>query len=63
MITPRFDNSLQDLPYGFIFLVVEKKIFFARTQAGWFLDDTGWYAPDGTHESDWQNEFPEEHLF
>lgn len=56
MITPRFDNSLQDLP-------IEKKIFLARTQADWFLDDTGWYAPDGTHESDWQNEFPEEHLF
>ena len=56
MITPRFDNSLRDLP-------AEKKIFFARTEAGWYLYDSGWYAPDGTHESNWQGEFPEEHLF
>ena len=56
MITPRFDNSLHDL-------LADKKIFFARTEAGWYLDDSGWYAPDGTHESHWQGEFPEEHLF
>jgi len=56
MITPRFDNSLEDLP-------LEKKIFFARTRANWYLDDTGWYAPCGTHESDRQGVFPEEHLF
>lgn len=56
MLIPSFDNSLDDLS-------TEKKIFFARTQADWYLDDTGWYAPDGTHESDWQGVFPEEHLF
>ena len=56
MTTPSFDNSLEDLS-------TEKKIFFARTNADWCLDDSGWYAPDGTHESDWQGVFPEEHLF
>mgnify|MGYP007012465675 FL=1 len=56
MTTPSFDNSLEDLS-------PEKKIFFARTNAIWYLDDSGWYAPDGTHESDWDGVFPEEHLF
>ncbi|WP_291810942.1 hypothetical protein [Limnobacter sp.] len=51
-----FDNSAQDLS-------IERKIFFARTEAGWYLDDSGWYAPDGTHESRWDGVFPEEHLF
>lgn len=41
---------------------VEDKIFQARTEAGWSLDDRGWYAPDGTHETDWDAEFPEEKL-
>ena len=48
------DNSQED---------ADRKIFFARTEAGWYLDDTGWYAPDGTHESRWDGIFPEEHLF
>jgi hypothetical protein len=56
MTTPVFDNSLRDLP-------PDKKIWVARTQADWYLDDTGWYAPDGTHESEWDGVFPEEHLF
>ena len=39
MLIPRFDNSLDDLS-------TEKKIFFARTQADWYLDDTA-----GTHQT------------
>lgn len=38
----------------------EEKIWNARTEAGWACDEGGWYAPDGTHESDWVGEFPEE---
>jgi hypothetical protein len=56
MTTPIHDNSLSSLS-------TEDKIFFARTEAGWYLDDSGWYAPDGTHESNWGGEFPEEFLF
>ena len=51
-----FDNMAQDNDFS-------KIVFWARTEAGWFLDDSGWYAPDGTHESDWDGVFPEEHLF
>ena len=56
MTTPLFDNSLEDLS-------TEKKIFFARTNADWYLDDTGWYAPNGQHETEWEGEYPEEKLF
>lgn len=56
MISPRFDKSPKDLP-------IKDKIFVARTKANWYLDDSGWYAPDGTHESEWDGVFPEEHLF
>jgi len=41
----------------------EDKIFQARTEAGWALDDSGWYAPNGKHETEWEGEFPEEKLF
>lgn len=51
-----FDNSLGDLD-------ADKKIFWARTEAGWYLDDSGWYAPDGTHEEDWKGLFPEQRIF
>jgi hypothetical protein len=58
MTIPIHDNSLSSLS-------AEDKIFFARTEAGWYMDDSGWYAPNGTHESNWEGEgeFPEEHLF
>ena len=56
MTIPIHDNSLSSLS-------AEDKIFFARTEAGWYMDDSGWYAPNGTHESNWDGEFPEEHLF
>lgn len=42
---------------------IEDKIFQARTEAGWALDDTGWYAPNGQHETEWEGEYPEEKLF
>ena len=51
-----FDNFAND-PDG------EKVIFWARTEAGWYLDDSGWYAPDGTHESEWKGLTPEQQLF
>lgn len=54
MKIPLHDNSREDL---------DRKIFFARTEAGWYLDDSGWYSPDGIHEHDWDGIFPEEHLF
>ena len=56
MTIPIHDNSLSDLS-------AEDKIFLARTEAGWYMDDSGWYAPNGTHESEWDREFPEELLF
>ena len=51
-----FDNFAND-PDG------EKVIFWARTEAGWYLDDSGWYAPDGTHESEWKGLTPEQLIF
>jgi len=33
-----------------------------KRQADWSCDEGGWYAPDGTHESDWDGVFPEEKL-
>ena len=41
----------------------EDRITWARFDAGWQADEGGWYAPDGTHESDWEDEgypFPED---
>jgi hypothetical protein len=38
----------------------EETVWNARTEAGWACDEGGRYAPDGTHESDWDGEFPEE---
>lgn len=40
----------------------EDKVWNARTEADWSCDEGGWYAPDGTHESDWDGVFPEEKL-
>jgi hypothetical protein len=41
----------------------QDRIWNIRTEAGWAFDEGGWYAPDGTHESDWDGEFPEEKSF
>ena len=30
-----------------------------RCTAGWRIDDTGWYSPDGQHESEWTGPLPE----
>lgn len=38
----------------------ESRVFDIRTEAGWSCDEGGWYAPDGTHEHDWEGPFPEE---
>lgn len=51
-----FDNFAND-PDNY------KITFWARTEAGWYLDDSGWYAPDGTHESEWKGLTPEQQLF
>lgn len=51
-----FDNFAQNNDFSEI-------VFWARTEAGWFLDDSGWYAPDGTHESEWKGLTPEQQLF
>lgn len=42
---------------------LSKIVFWARTEAGWYLDDSGWYAPDGTHESNFKGLLPEQQLF
>lgn len=34
----------------------EDRIAKVRWQAGWTADEGGWYAPCGTHESDWEDE-------
>lgn len=37
----------------------EDHITRIRTAAGWHQDEGGWYAPTGTHQSDWEDEgFP-----
>lgn len=51
-----FDNFFEDNDHL-------KMVFWARTEAGWYLDDSGWYAPDGTHENDWKGLTPEQQLF
>ena len=41
----------------------QDRIDTARSRAGWTGDEGGWYAPCGTHESDWEDEgypFPED---
>ena len=41
----------------------DARISRIRWQAGWTCDEGGWYAPDCTHETDWEDEgypFPEE---
>ena len=42
---------------------MSKLVFWARTEAGWYLDDSGWYAPDGTHETEFKGLTPEQQLF
>ena len=59
-MSARLSNWYDQLPKIDAAMALEDKIFCLRTEAGWSLDDTGWYAPDGTHESDWDSEFPEE---
>jgi hypothetical protein len=34
----------------------EDRVYAARSAANWTADEGGWYAPCGTHESDWQDE-------
>jgi hypothetical protein len=44
-------------------MAAEDQLYRTRWQAGWSCDEGGWYAPDGTHESDWELEaypFPED---
>jgi len=44
-------------------IAAEDQLYRTRWQAGWSCDEGGWYAPDGTHETDWELEgypFPEE---
>tara|TARA_R100001510_G_C7654622_1_gene213344 strand:+ start:90 stop:284 length:195 start_codon:yes stop_codon:yes gene_type:complete len=62
----RFIASVKDLLHFDNFAQengLQKIIFWARTEAGWYLDDSGWYAPDGTHESEWKGLTPEQQLF
>ena len=61
-MSARISNWYELLPQVESAMAAEDKIFPARTEAGWALDDRGWYAPDGTHETDWDAEFPEEKL-
>jgi hypothetical protein len=61
-MSARISNWYELLPQVESAMAAEDKIFQARTEAGWALDDRGWYAPDGTHETDWDAEFPEEKL-
>ena len=62
----RFISSVKDLYVFDQFSIspdYDTCVFWARTQAGWCLDDRGWYAPDGTPEADWKGATPEETLF
>jgi len=61
-MSARLSTWYDHLPKIDAAMALEDKIFYLRTEAGWSLDDTGWYAPDGTHESDWDGEFPEEKI-
>lgn len=62
-MSARISNWYEHLSKVEAAMSVEDKIFQARTEAGWSMDDRGWYAPDGTPETDWDAEFPEEKLF
>ncbi len=44
-------------------IAAEDQLYRTRWQAGWSCDEGGWYAPDGTHEFEWELEgypFPEQ---
>jgi hypothetical protein len=56
-------NWYDHLPAAEAAMREQDRIDSIRSAAGWEGDEGGWYAPDGTHESDWATEgypFPED---
>jgi hypothetical protein len=56
-------NWYDHLPAAEAAMADADRCTWARIDAGWEGDEGGWYAPDGTHESDWAAEgypFPED---
>lgn len=50
------DSWYRHLPAVEAAVAEDYRIAAARSQAGWTGDEGGWYAPCGTHESDWEAE-------
>ena len=50
------DSWYTHLPQVEAAMAEQDRIDSARWRAGWTGDEGGWYAPCGTHESDWEAE-------
>lgn len=56
-LRPNWYDHLADVEAA---MAEQDRVDKLRYAAGWECDEGGWYAPCGTHESDWDAPFPED---